>query len=85
MNVIELAIVLDDTGGNRAEQFDLVALPFVPRKGEMILWNSKLYRVLDVMYGFDTNPYDYNFDASPSTQSSVAHNITYKAFLKPEN
>ncbi|WP_334072333.1 hypothetical protein [Paenibacillus sp. A14] len=85
MKVIELAIVLDDKEGNYAEKFDLVALPFVPRKGEMILWNHKLYRVLDVMYGFDTNPYDYNFDAGPTTQSSVAHNVTYKVFLKPDS
>ncbi|MDQ0046048.1 hypothetical protein [Paenibacillus polymyxa] len=85
MKVIELAIVLNDKEGYYAENFDLVALPFVPRKGEMILWNNKLYRVLDVMYSFDTNPYDYNFDASPSTQSSVAHDVTYKVFLKPED
>ncbi|WP_234032874.1 hypothetical protein [Paenibacillus faecalis] len=83
--MIELAIVLDDHEGNRAEQFDLVALPFVPRKGEMILWNHKLYHVLNVMYGFDTNPYDYNCDVNPDLQSSVAHNITYKVFLKPDD
>ncbi|WP_267885601.1 hypothetical protein [Paenibacillus durus] len=40
MKVIELAIVLNDKEGTYAEQFDLVALPFVPRKGEMILWNK---------------------------------------------
>ncbi|WP_043890819.1 hypothetical protein [Paenibacillus sp. Aloe-11] len=85
MKVIELAIVLDDKEGYYAEKFDLVALPFVPRKGEMILWNNKLYRVLDVMYSFETNEYDYNYDASPATQSSVAHDVTYKVFLKPEN
>lgn len=85
MKVIELAVVSDDKEGNYTEKFDLVALPFVPRKGEMILWNNKLYHVLDVLYGFETNAYDYNFDASPTTQSSVAHNVTYKVFLKPDN
>lgn len=85
MKVIELAVVSDDKEGIYTEKFDLVALPFVPRKGEMILWNNKLYHVLDVLYGFETNAYDYNFDASPTTQSSVAHNVTYKVFLKPDN
>ncbi|MEJ3720919.1 hypothetical protein WGM54_23475 [Paenibacillus polymyxa] len=85
MKVIELAIVLNDKEGYYTEKFDLVALPFVPRKGEMILWNNKLYRVLDVMYSFETNEYDYNYDANPSIQSSVAHDVTYKVFLKPDN
>ncbi|MCV9951746.1 hypothetical protein [Paenibacillus sp. BT-177] len=85
MKVIELAIVLNDKEGYYTEKFDLVALPFVPRKGEMVLWNNKLYRVLDVMYSFETTEYDYNYDANPSIQSSVAHDVTYKVFLKPDN
>ncbi|AZH28019.1 hypothetical protein [Paenibacillus sp. M-152] len=85
MKVIELAIVLNDKEGYYTEKFDLVALPFVPRKGEMILWNNKLYRVLDVMYSFETNEYDYNYNANPSIQSSLAHDVTYKVFLKPDN
>lgn len=84
MKVIELAILLMDDDGNRAEQFDLVALPYVPRVGEMMLWNNNLYHVVNVLYAFDTNAYDYNFDASPTTQSSVAHNVSYKVFLKPD-
>jgi hypothetical protein len=84
LKVIELAIVLNDKEGTCAEQFDLVALPFVPRIGEMILWNNKLYHVTNVLYSFETNAYDYNFDANPSTQSSVAHDICYKVFLKPD-
>lgn len=31
----------------------------------------------------DTNPADYNYDARPDKQSSVAHDICYKVFLKP--
>jgi len=83
LHVIELAIVLSEDGPNgRVETFELVALPFIPRKDELILWNSKLYIVTNVMYVFDTNPADYNYDAHPNKQSSVAHNICYKVWLK---
>ncbi|MNP19205.1 hypothetical protein D3C76_1117220 [compost metagenome] len=83
MKVIELAIVLNDEEGNRTEQSDLVALPFVPRIGEMLLWNYKSYTVTNVLYSFETNPADYNFDANPNKQSTVAHDICYKVFLNP--
>jgi hypothetical protein len=83
LKVIELAIVLNDEEGNRTEQSDLVALPFVPRIGEMLLWNYKSYTVANVLYSFETNPADYNFDAHPNKQSTVAHDICYKVFLKP--
>ncbi|MDT3426383.1 hypothetical protein J2Z22_001909 [Paenibacillus forsythiae] len=83
LKVIELAIVLSEDGPHgRVETFDLVALPFIPRKDELILWNSKLYIVTNVMYVFDTNPADYNYDADPNKQSSVAHDICYKVWLK---
>lgn len=81
MKIIELAIVLNENP--RAEHSDLVALPFIPRTGELLLWNSKLYLVTNVMYSFDTNPADYNYDADPNKQSTVAHDICYKVFLKP--
>ncbi|ASA24786.1 hypothetical protein [Paenibacillus donghaensis] len=83
MKVIELAIVLNDEEGNRIEHSDLVALPFVPRVGEMILWNYKSYLVTNVLYTFETNPADYNYDANPTKQSTVAHDICYKVYLKP--
>ncbi|WP_151736482.1 hypothetical protein [Paenibacillus tengchongensis] len=83
MKVIELAIVLSEDGPQgRVEACDLVALPFIPRKDELILWNGKLYVVTNVMYYFNTDPADYNYDASPLTQSSVAHDIAYKVWLK---
>ncbi|NJJ38091.1 hypothetical protein [Paenibacillus apii] len=81
MKVIELAIVLNEDP--RAEQSDLVALPFVPRVGEMLLWNYKSYIVTNVLYSFETNPADYNYDADSNKQSTVAHDICYKVFLKP--
>lgn len=83
MKVIELAIVLSEGPDGRSEHCDLVALPFVPRKEEMLLWNNKLYLVTNVLYAFETNPADYNFDADPNKQSTVAHDICYKVFLKP--
>jgi hypothetical protein len=83
LNVVELAIVLHEEEGHRTEHSDLVALPFVPRIGEMILWNYNSYLVTNVLYAFKTDPADYNFDASPTTQSLVAHDISYKVFLKP--
>ncbi|MEK5234361.1 hypothetical protein NST99_01420 [Paenibacillus sp. FSL L8-0470] len=83
MKVVELAVVLNDDPGNRVEYFDLVALPFVPRVGEMLLWNYKSYLVTDVLYAFETNPADYNYDANPAKQSLVAHDVCYKVYLKP--
>lgn len=82
MNVVELAIVLHEEEGHRTEQSELVALPFIPRVGEMILWNYASYTVTNVLYSFETNPADYNFDAHPNKQSTVAHDICYKVFLK---
>ncbi|MCM3132530.1 hypothetical protein M3629_07015 [Paenibacillus polysaccharolyticus] len=81
MNIVELAIVLSDDP--RAEHADLVALPFVPRKDELILWNNKLYIVTNVLYAFDTDPANYNNDAHPEKQSLVALDICYKVLLKP--
>ncbi|WP_238653994.1 hypothetical protein [Paenibacillus piscarius] len=80
MYVIELAVELNENP--RMEHSELVGLPFIPRKDELILWNAKLYVVTNVMYSFDTDPADYNYDAHPDKQSSVAHDICYKAWLK---
>ncbi|WP_150272901.1 hypothetical protein [Paenibacillus tepidiphilus] len=81
MKVVELAIVLNENP--RAEHADLVALPFIPRTGELLLWNSKLYLVTNVLYAFNTDPADYNYDADPNRQSTVAHDVCYKVFLEP--
>lgn len=83
LKVIELAIVLNEGEENRVEHSDLVALPFVPRIGEILLWNYKSYHVTNVIYTFNTNPTDYNYDANPTKQSIVAHDICYKVVLKP--
>ena len=83
MYVVELAIVIDGEEGHRAEHSELVALPFIPRIGEFLLWNHTSYTVTNVMYSFETNPADYNFDAHPDKQSAVAHDVCYKVSLKP--
>lgn len=81
MYVIELAVEVSENP--RTEHFELVSLPFIPRKDELILWNGKLYVVTNVMYYFNTDPADYNYDAHSEKQSSVAHDICYKVWLKP--
>ena len=55
MYAIELAITLNKNSENYSEKLDIVALPFIPRKGEKILWNGQLYKISDVMYGFETS------------------------------
>ncbi|MNP63483.1 hypothetical protein D3C76_1588870 [compost metagenome] len=77
-----MPIELNNDPGHRVEHSDLIALPFVPRVGEMILWNYKSYLVTNVLYAFKTDPADYNFDANPNTQSLVAHDVCYKVYLK---
>ncbi len=80
MYVIDLAVEVSENP--RTEHTELVGLPFIPRKDELILWNGKLYVVTNVLYYFNTDPADYNFDAHPEKQSSVAHDISYKVCLK---
>ncbi|MEC0167077.1 hypothetical protein [Paenibacillus graminis] len=82
LNDEKMPIELNDDPGHRFEYFDLVALPFIPRIGEMFLWNYKSYLVTNVLYAFKTDPADYNFDASSTTQSLVAHDLCYKVYLK---
>ncbi|MGH1833230.1 hypothetical protein ABE871_17460 [Enterococcus gilvus] len=82
MYAIELAITLDKSSENYYESFDIVALPFIPRKGEQILWNEKLYNVTDVLYGFETSEEEYGFVVSPEIQTSIVSGISYKVWLE---
>ncbi|WP_414842355.1 hypothetical protein [Enterococcus saccharolyticus] len=82
MYAIELAITLDKSSENYSEKFDIVALPFIPRKEEKILWNGQLYKVLDVLYGFETSEEEYGFVVSPEIQTSIASSISYKVWLE---
>ena len=82
MYAIELAITLNKSSTTYSEKFDIVALPFIPRKEEKILWNGRLYKVTDVMYGFETNEEEYGFVVSPEIQTSIASSISYKVWLE---
>ena len=82
MYAIELAITLNKESENYSEKFDIVALPFIPRKGEKILWNGQLYKISDVMYGFETSEEEYGFIVSPEIQTSIASDLSYKVWLE---
>ena len=79
MYAIELAITLNKNSENYS---DIVALPFIPRKGEKILWNGQLYKISDVMYGFETSEEEYGFIVSPEIQTSIASDLSYKVWLE---
>jgi len=79
---IELAITLNKNSENYSEKFDIVALPFIPRKGEKILWNGQLYKISDVMYGFETSEEEYGFIVSPEIQTLLASDLSYKVWLE---
>ncbi|QGG97916.1 hypothetical protein EA459_04295 [Streptococcus dysgalactiae subsp. dysgalactiae] len=85
MFAVEIATVLDESSENYSEKFELVALPFIPRKEEKILWNGQLYIVLDVMYGFETNEEDYDFVISPEIQTAIASGISCKVWIEEVN
>lgn len=85
MFVIELAVVSDKSKENYTEKFDLVVLPYIPRKEEKILWNGQLYKVLDVMYGFETNEVDYDFVINSEIQTAIASGITCKVWIEEVN
>ncbi len=82
MYAIEIAIVLDKSSENYSEKFDLVALPFIPRKDEKLLWNGQLYQVMDVMYSFETSEENYGFVVSPEIQTSIASDVSYKIWIE---
>lgn len=82
MYAIELAVVLSQNDEIYSEKFDLVALPFIPRKNEQILWNGQLYVVTNIMYGFETSEDKYDFVISPEIQTAVASSITCKIWLE---
>lgn len=85
MFVIELAVVSDKSKENYTEKFDLVALPYIPKKEEKILWNGQLYKVLDVMYGFETNEEDYDCSVNPEIQTSIVSGLTCKLWIEEIN
>ena len=78
MYAIELAITLNKNSENYSEKFDIVALPFIPK----ILWNGQLYKISDVMYGFETSEEEYGFIVSPEIQTSIASDLSYKVWLE---
>lgn len=82
MFVIELAIILDKSRKNYTEKFDLIALPYIPRKEEKLLWNGQLYKVLDVMYGFETNEEDYDCSVNSEIQTSIVSDLTCKVWIE---
>ncbi|WP_159561673.1 hypothetical protein [Streptococcus halichoeri] len=82
MYAIEVAIVVRKSSENYSEKFELVALPFIPRKEEKILWNGQLYKVLDVMYSFETSEEDYDFVTGPERQTAIASGITCKIWIE---
>ena len=47
-----------------------------------ILWNGQLYKISDVMYGFETSEEEYGFIVSPEIQTSIASDLSYKVWLE---
>ena len=52
------------------------------KKRGKILWNGQLYKISDVMYGFETSEEEYGFIVSPEIQTSIASDLSYKVWLE---